>query len=273
VTDLRLVRSFLFAPGDDERKLTNALASDADAVIADLEDGVGRDHKDDARACVSRVFAETPRGRALRLIRVNPGDDNDLLLGVELELDAIVLPKATPESVASLGLELPPVLALVETAAGIRSAEVIASDPRVVALMLGSLDLAAELGLPRDADSPTLTYAAAKLVLDSAAAGIAAPVDGVFADTRDADGLAAEIERARRIGFRGKACIHPGQIAAVNRGFGSSPEEVTWARSALDAFERAEASGTAVASLEGEMVDLPVVLRARRILELADRSG
>jgi citrate lyase beta subunit len=273
MTDFRLVRSLLFAPGDDEHKLVKALASNADAVIADLEDGVGATRKQEARECVARIFAGTERGGALRMVRVNPGDALDLAAVRDLELDAIVLPKAAPETVAFLGPDGPAVLALVETAGGLRAAFDIASSPRVGVLMLGSLDLAAELGLPREADSPTLVHAAAQLVIDSAAAGIAAPFDGVFPDTRDDAGLAAQIARARSMGFGGKACIHPRQVDAVNQGFGSTDEDVAWARSALEAFERAEASGSGVASLDGEMVDLPVVLHARRILDLAERSG
>jgi citrate lyase beta subunit len=266
------IRSLLFAPGDDAKKLTKALASEADAVIADLEDGVGSARKDEARALVAQILSDIPRGSAGRLVRVNPGEPRDLDAIARLELDAIVLAKSTPDAIAALGSEGPPVIALVETASGVRTAFEIASSPRVAALMLGSLDLAAELGVAPDPGSGALSYAASKLVIDSAAARIAPPFDGVFADTTDEAGLRAEIERARRLGFAGKGCIHPNQVGPVNRGFASSADEVAWARLALDAYERAEASGSSVASLDGEMVDLPVVIRARRILEFAKRS-
>lgn len=273
MTSMHAVRSLLFAPGDDARKLTKALESEADAVIADLEDGVGSARKDVARACVTQVFAEIPHGRVRRMVRINPGEPRDLDVIACLELDAIVVPKSTPDAIAALGLDGPPVIALVETASGTRAAFAIASSPRVVALMLGSLDLSAELGLPRNPAAGALLYASSKLVIDSAAACISAPFDGVFPDTQDAVGLSAEIDRARGAGFGGKACIHPDQVGPVNRAFGSSAIELTWARAALDAYERAEMSGAGVASLDGEMVDLPIAIRARRILDLSERGG
>lgn len=264
--DLSSVRSLLFAPGSDERKLVKALASEADVVVADLEDGVAPGEKDAARALVARVFASQPT-RCLTMLRVNPGSDADLETAAELELDALVLPKATPASVAELGPAGPPVIALVESAAGLHASFELASQPRVAALFLGAIDLGAELGLEPRRDGHEILFARSKVVLDSAAAGLRAPFDGVHADFRDAAGLAAEVERARSLGFRGKACVHPAQIETVNRGFAPRDEEVARAREIVAAYEDGLARGLGAVSLGGEMIDLPVVKRARRVLD------
>src|SRR2546421_6390546 len=211
--DLAHLRSLLFAPGSDERKLRSALTSGADAVVADLEDAVVPARKDAARELVARVRPP--------LVRVNGADTSwfagDLALVRSLELDAIVLPKATPEAVAALGSSGPPVVAIVETAAGVRTTYEIASAPRVAALILGAVDLGAEVGLEPRRDGLELLYARSKIVFDSVAAGIRAPFDVVHLDVRDDDGLEAEGRLARSLGFGGKVCIHPAQPGGVQR--------------------------------------------------------
>ena len=211
-----------------------------------------------------------------RVLRVNgagtPWFEGDLAAAAELELDALVLPKATPEAVAALDGEGPPVIAIVETAQGLRQAYETASSPRVAALLLGAADLGAELGLEPRPDGLEILYARSKVVADSAAAGIRAPFDVVHLDTRDGAGLEASARFARSLGFRGKACIHPAQIAVVNRVFAPEADDVAWAGRVLDAFERGEREGRGAVALDGEMIDLPVVERARRILAEA-RGG
>jgi len=268
--ELAHVRSLLFAPGGDERKLRSALASAADAVVADLEDAVAPAEKPAARELVRRI--------APPIVRINGfgtpwfGDDLELVSG--LSLAALVLPKATPEAVAALGEDGPPVIAIVESAAGIRTSYEIASAPRVAALLLGAVDLGAEVGLVPRADGLELLYARSKLVFDSVAAGIRAPFDVVHVDVRDDEGLAAECRLARSLGLRGKACIHPAQLEIVNRAFAPSDADVEWAHGVVEAYERELASGRGVFALEGAMVDLPVVERARRVLaERSMRSG
>jgi citrate lyase subunit beta/citryl-CoA lyase len=133
--------------------------------------------------------------------------------------------------------------------------------------MLGPVDLAAELGVTETPAGDQMQTARGLLVLAAAAGGIPGPLDGPCVLPRDEEALAAEIERARRLGFAGKSCIHPAQVEAVNTGFAPSAEEVEWARAVNSAYE--EADGTGVVLLDGEMIDLPVVLRARRILDRA----
>jgi citrate lyase beta subunit len=274
VTTLDTARSLLFAPADDERKLAKALAGDADAVVADLEDAVAPEAKPGARDVIRRVFAVAESG-PLRLVRVNAAEtvfhQDDLALIADLELAAVVLPKATPDAVDALGDEGPPVLAIVETAQGVRLAYEIATRPRVVALQIGAVDLGAEVGLESRADGQELVYVRSKLVLDSVAAGLRAPFDVVHLDVDDTKGLEEECRLARSLGLRGKACIHPAQVVVVNLAFLPSETEVAWARRVLAANDAAAADGRGVFALEGAMVDRPVVERARRVLLETER--
>ena len=269
--DFSHIRSLLFAPGSDERKLRKALESAADGVVADLEDAVAPDEKAAARDVVRRVLrtAVTGTGRPAA-VRVNgvetPYFRDDLVLVSELAPDALVVPKASPEAVAALGSEGPPVIAIVETAEGLRLAYETARSPRVVALVLGAADLGAELGLEPRSDGLEILYARSKVVVDSAAAGIRAPVDVVYLDLHDLEGLEEQARLARSLGFRGKACVHPDQVEVVNRVFAPTSAEVDWARRVVEAFEQGELAGRGVVALDGTMVDLPVVERARRIL-------
>jgi citrate lyase beta subunit len=209
-------------------------------------------------------------------VRVNGADTawfaDDLALVGELPLAAVVLPKATPDAVAALGPDGPPVIAIVETAMGLRSAYETASAARVAVLLLGAVDLGAELGLEPRPDGLEILHARSQVVVDSAAAGIRPPFDIVHLDVRDDAGLEEECRLARSLGFRGKACVHPGQLDVVHRVFAPTDEEVDWARRVVEAYERETGEGRGVFALNGAMVDLPVVERARRILAEAERS-
>ena len=263
------LRSLLFAPGDDERKLRRALESGADAIVADLEDAVAPGAKDAARELTRRLLSE-PRGASARLVRVNavgtPWFDEDVGLLGELAPDAVVLPKATPEAADALAASGLPVIAIVETAMGLRLAFETASRPHVFALALGAVDLGAQLGLQPREDALEIHYARSKLVVDSAAAGIRAPIDVVHVAIDDLDGLARQAEFARSLGLRGKAAIHPAHVATINEIFTPSPLELDWARRVLDAARTAAAQGRGVINLDGSMVDAAVALRARRIV-------
>ena len=190
--------------------------------------------------------------------------EDDLALVAELELDALILPKSSPDAAALLGPEGPPVIAIVETAQGLRRAYETASSTRVAALIIGAVDLGAELGLEPRADGLEILHARSRVVVDSAAAGLRPPFDIVHLDIADDMGLEAECEFARALGFRGKVCIHPQQVPIVNRAFVPGEREVAWAQRVVDEFE---ASGDGVLKVNGEMIDLPVVQRARQILE------
>ena len=236
--------------------------------MADLEDAVAPAQKAAARELVSELRPP--------VVRVNGAETewfaDDLALVQELEPDAIVLPKATPDAVAALGPDGPPVVAIVETAAGVRAAYETAAAARVAALLLGAVDLGAELGLEARADGQEILFARSKVVIDSTAAGIRPPFDIVHLEVADATGLEEECRLARSLGFRGKACIHPAQLEIVHRVFAPTEAELAWARRVVEAYERETGEGRGVFALNGAMVDLPVVERARRILAEAERS-
>jgi citrate lyase beta subunit len=219
------VRSQLFVPADDEDRLAAAFASGADAVVADLEDFVAPDRKDAARTNVAALLPGL--AGAARFVRVNAPDTGRLAPDLEairgIALDAVVLPKATVESVGEVGdLDLP-VIAVIENAQGLREAYEIASSPAVVALGLGAGDLTVALGLESRPDALELLFARSKLVVDSSAAGIRAPFDRVFPRLTDEAGLREDALVARSLGFGGKSCTHVSQPAVVNEVFDRAP--------------------------------------------------
>lgn len=276
MSSLASARSLLFAPGNDGHKLEKALSAGADVVVADLEDAVPAGEKDAARRLVAEQLAER-RTESLVAVRVNGAGtafrDDDLRAVVALPLDVLVVPKATPVAIAELPQEGPPVVAVVESARGLKQAYETASAPGVTALALGAVDLGLELGLEPRPDGQEVLLARSQLVLDSAAAGIRAPFDLVHLDTRDTEGLERECRLARSLGFRGKLCIHPAQVEVVNRIFSPREDEVEHARRVIDVYEQSAAEGRGVVALDGEMVDLPVVERARQVLAQAERSA
>jgi citrate lyase subunit beta/citryl-CoA lyase len=270
-------RTLLFVPADDPRKCERASASEAHAVVFDLEDAVAPTAKQLARAALASMLAAGRGPGPLAIVRVNapgtPDGERDLEALADLPreaLDALMVPKAEPASLeraSALGI---PLVALVETAAGVLRAEEIARATGVALLMLGPVDLAAELGCERSPTGEELLLARSQLVLASAAAGIAAPIDGPCTDVADPGVLRAEALHARRLGFGGKACIHPRQLDEVHRIFSPTPEQVAWAERVTAAYEAALAQGAGVAAVDGEMVDAPVAKRAQAIL---NRSG
>jgi citrate lyase beta subunit len=193
---LQTARSFLFAPGSEERKLGRALEAGADAVIADLEDAVAPAEKGAARELATTLLgeAETP---SVRLVRVNgvgtEWHEADLAAVAGAGVDGIVLPKATAAAVETVSdVVALPLVAIVETATGLRDAHAIAAHERVHVLLLGAVDLGLALGLMEREDGQELLFARSSLVVDCAAAGIRSPVDRVWLDVRDADGLARD---------------------------------------------------------------------------------
>jgi citrate lyase subunit beta/citryl-CoA lyase len=266
------MRSFLFVPGSSERMLRRALAEPVDAVIADLEDGVAPPEKDEARRVVAAILGEPRSGGAARLVRVNRdgagllADDLRAIAG--LELDGVVVPKAEP----GLRLDLPemPVVAIVETPAGVAGVQEVCALPRVERLMLGVVDLGLSLRLRPLPDEAELAFFRSTLVLHSALAGLAPPIDGVFVDVPDLEGLRASAERGRAFGMGAKACVHPAQVAVVNEVFATDSAEVDEARRVVEAYDAAASAGSGAVALDGRMIDKPVVEQARRLLAEAE---
>jgi citrate lyase beta subunit len=272
---LASARSLLFTPGSDERKLVRGLQTPADVIVVDLEDAVPPTEKPRARELTAEHLSDAD-AMGLLAVRINGAGtafwDEDLRLVEELDLGALVLPKATPAAARDLPTDGPPVVAVIETAQGLRQAYETASSPPVEALLLGAVDLGIELRLEARPDGQEILHARSRLVLDSAAAGIRSPFDLVHLQAQDAVGLEDECRLARSLGFRGKACIHPAQVEVVNRVFSPSEQEVTQARRLVEAYETGTEEGRGAIAIDGEMVDLAVVDRARQVLAEAERN-
>lgn len=259
-------RAWLFVPGHRPERFDKALASGADRVIVDLEDAVAPADKAAARGALAAWLRAAGARVALRVNAADtPWFADDLALVDAPAVGAVLLPKAAdPAVLAALqarraGLALVP---LVESAAGIAAARALAAAPGVERLAFGHIDLQVDLGLQDPHEDELLPFRA-ELVLASRLARIAPPLDGVTVAIDDAERLAADVQRARRLGFGGKLCIHPKQVAGVRAGFAPSAAEVAWAERVLHAA--AQAGGAAVA-VDGKMVDKPVLLRAEAIL-------
>lgn len=279
---LALARAFLFVPADRPERHARALATGAGAVIVDLEDAVAPERKAEAREGLAASFAALPGADRQRLlVRINAAgtpwheDDRAAVAGLVLQgrAEGVVLPKAEKagdlrllaEAIGPRGVLVP----LVESAAGLAAADELAAAPQVLRLAFGNLDFQADLGLACDADEAELVPVRLALLLASRRAGLPAPIDGVTADWRDAQRLAADTARARRGGFGAKLCIHPDQVAPVQAALGPSDGELAWARRVIEAVRSA---GGGVVSLDGRMVDAPVVRLAERLVALASEQ-
>lgn len=267
-----VIKSFLFVPGHQPSRYDKACASNADAVIIDLEDAVAPGDKDSARESIAQWLADG--GKAM--LRINAVDtpwfEKDLALCQLPGVMGVVIPKAEQAAVindiaAALGSETP-IFPLIETATGLWNAHAMAHADSVCRFMFGSIDFQVDLGIHGERDE--LLYYRSQLVLISRIANLQAPVDGVTTALDDADSLAEDLAYARRLGFGGKLCIHPKQVDVVNRGFLPTDQEVQWAQRIVHAM--CAANGAAVA-VDGKMVDKPVLLRAEAILHSAGTSS
>lgn len=263
-------RSYLFVPGNRPGRFDKALDSAAERVILDLEDAVPPAQKQQARADVAAWLKDHRPERVL--LRINAvgtpwhADDMRMLMGFSFA--GVVLPKAEPEPMAECLEVCGPreVIALVETVRGALDLRETAALPGLQRMAFGSIDFALDAGMDDGIAGSGLDMVRVQLALHSRLAGLAPPIDGVCPDIDEPATVAAEARRARQLGFRGKLCIHPCQLASVNAEFRPDVAELEWARRVVDAF--AAHHGEAF-SLEGKMVDLPVVARAQRLLDEA----
>jgi len=264
--DVESPRSWLFAPGHNERLLDKVFDAGADAAILDLEDSVPDSLKDAAR----RLVTEAINGRPC-WVRVNrPRTDTcehdiEALGGL---VSGLRVPKVeSVDDVAWVAARAPGILldCTIESARGVMAVNEIAASDACTRLSFGNLDLATDLGA--EAGDLELLYARSALVIASRAAAKPPPSDGVFTDLVDDGGLRHQAEAARRLGFFGKSALHPRQVPIINEVFTTPPERIDWAMRVLQAFE---ASGGAATRLpNGEFVDLPVAEQARKILRTA----
>ena len=280
-------RSYLFAPGDHARRAEKVLTAGADACILDLEDAVALSAKVAARALV-RAALDRPR-TCRGFVRVNAFDTEfcfaDILAVVGPRLDGLVLPKleegaqivALDWMLAALeaqhglphrGIEIMPIIETARGMAGLAALTACAATlgARVPRFAFGAGDYTLDLGIRWSQVETELEAARAAMVLHSRAAGLEPPIDTVWIELREPAAFAASCARGAALGFQGKLCIHPDQIAATHAAYSPTAEEVAQAQRMVDAFAVAEAAGLASIQVEGRFVDYPIVDRARRVL-------
>jgi citrate lyase subunit beta / citryl-CoA lyase len=273
------MRSLLFVPGDDARKLEKGLGTDADALIFDLEDSVAEANKDEARQITAQALQATTD--KLRFVRLNPFDTGRLPADLESALagrpDGVVLPKASSGRAVQRLARLmdqagaDPACSIIAIASETPAAvQALSRDnwhhPRLQGMMWGAEDLAAELGALRNRvdGQPTQPFRLARnLALVAAKAAGVLAIDTVYADFRDGAGLQRECEEAAADGFDAKAAIHPAQLSIINNAYTPTPEAVAWAEKVVAIMSEAT---TGVASLNGQMLDQPHLKQAMRIL-------
>lgn len=283
-----MIRSKLFVPGSRPELFEKATASAADALSFDLEDAVAQEKKAEARAHVASFLERsTAFAGKIMIVRVNeissPMFDADVEAIIGPGLNIINVPKlessddvskaagtiARVEKTRGLNGKIG-LLANIETPKGLRmAAEIAAADPRVVGLQIGFKDLLARWGI-ESGDPVAQQYVRLQVRLAAAEAVIAA-YDGAFTDVKHPEAFRAEAENARRMGFAGKTCIHPSQIPIANEVFAPRAEEIAYAERVLAAARAAAGRGTAVFTLDGQMIDEPIIEQARAIIALAEK--
>ncbi|CAN5323804.1 citrate (pro-3S)-lyase subunit beta [soil metagenome] len=282
------MRSKLFVPGSRPELFSKALAGPADAISIDLEDAVLEERKGEARQTVADFLAQPRTDHKTLIVRVNDPSTShyphDLRAIALAGLDIINLPKledadTVREAAATLtrlererGIERPIGLLLnIESPRGLRyAAEIAAADARVIGLQVGFGDLFEPLGIERS-DPVAVQQILLAVRLAAGEAGVEA-WDGAYANVADLEGFKAEAERARRLGFAGKSCIHPTQVAAANAAFQPSEQAVGFATRVLTAWAEAEARGLGAVTIEGHMIDKPFVARAQAVLAAAGKE-
>jgi len=291
---MELKRSWMFVPGHRQRMIDKALGLNADAIMLDIEDGVAPSEKDTARKLIGETLGrERPPHSPARFVRINAIGharmDADLEAVVRPGLDGLVLPKVEAAQevlkVDAILREREPKLKMaggavklliaIESPKGLLNAPAIAGcSPRVIGLMFGAEDFGRELGLPtsREGEAREMIYARSAMVVAAASVHVQA-VDGVWVDLKDTEGLWGFARQSRRLGFSGMSLIHPSQIDPINNVFSPTPEEVSYAEQVVKAYEEAVARGDGSISFGGQLIDRPIVERARRALEMARMLG
>lgn len=268
----RPLRSVLYIPGSKPRALDKARGLPADAIIFDLEDAVIPDEKDAARATLAEALSQDGYGARMKIIRINgldtPWGMKDAQAARDMGADAVLLPKvnspADLDALAKYTGNLP-LWAMMETPLGMLGAAAIAAHPKLQGMVMGTNDLAKDLQTRFRADRLPLMTGLGLCVLAGKAHGVAL-IDGVYNAFKDDEGLRAECDQGRDMGFDGKTLIHPAQLAVANAAFSPSQEEVNLARRQIAAFEECEATGQGVAVVNGKIVENLHVATARETL-------
>lgn len=265
-------RSVLYIPASKERALDKARALPVDAIIFDLEDAVAVDEKAAARQTLAAALAEGGFGRRAKIVRINgfdtPWGRDDAAAVAHMAADAVLIPKvssaADVEAVAQVVPGLP-LWAMMETPRGVLNAAEIAAHPRMQGFVLGTNDLAKDLGSRFRPDRLPMLAGLGLCLLAARAAGLVC-IDGVYNAFKDDAGLGAECAQGRDMGFDGKTLIHPAQIEIANAAFAPTEAEVDLARRQIAAFAAAEAEGRGVAVVDGRIVENLHIVTARQTL-------
>jgi (3S)-malyl-CoA thioesterase len=271
----RPLRSVLYIPGSKDRALDKAQGLAADAIIFDLEDAVAPTEKVAARQTLLQALTQGGYGSRVKLVRVNALDTewgrDDIAAFKASDIDGILLPKVDGPEDFDAVLELAPdvqLWAMIETSRGVLRALDIADHPAMRGFIMGTNDLAKELGCTVGPDRAALLTSLQIPLLAARGAGIAC-VDGVYNAFKDVEGLEAECIQGRDFGFDGKTLIHPAQLETANRVFSPSPDMLNLAARQIEAFEKAEAEGLGVAVVDGRIVENLHVVTARALLARA----
>lgn len=280
---MSLYRTWMFVPGNHERRLVKAKDLQADIIIYDLEDAVALNEKDKARKMVRKAIADNDN--KVKFVRVNdistPYFLDDVTEVAVAGLDGIILPKAEKkedillsdhlltqmEQKRNLGQGSMEIVPLVESALGLHNAyEIAVSCKRVKRLAFGAVNFTLDINAELTKEGVEILYARSQLIISSRAAGIEAPIDTVYVHIKDQKGLLKETKLVKQLGFQGKLVVHPDQIDVVNDVFTPTVEEVQEAKAIVAAFNDALASGVAAIQLNGKMIDYPVAERAKKIV-------
>jgi citrate lyase beta subunit len=288
---MRARRALLYMPGDDMHKIQKAIGLGVDCICMDIEDGVAANRKTAARLTIVEALRSLDFGRAERLVRINPVgsglEAEDLRAVLPAHPDGLVIPKvgdadqirwvsaqlAEAEKTHGWPIGSIVLLALIETARGVVNLkEIGGADARLQALIFGAEDLAGDIGAVRTRAGWEIFYARSATVTHAAAFGLQA-LDMVFMDLKNIDELKAESQQAAQMAYTGKQAIHPNQVGPIQEAFTPGDDAILEARRVVDAAEQHQKEGTGAFSLDGKMVDAPVVKAAQWVLVRAKAAG
>ncbi|MFC7203653.1 HpcH/HpaI aldolase/citrate lyase family protein [Haloferax namakaokahaiae] len=276
-------RSVLFSPGDRPKLLRKAGGAGADVLVFDLEDAVAPERKAEAREAVNEVLVDPSFDPDAEVtVRVNPGEmglEDVSAICADHPPDALVVPKASSaedcdcvaDAAGEVGADCP-VIAIIESAAGVLAAPEVAAAEATTAIIFGAEDFSADVGATRTPEGTEVLYARERVVVAAAAANVDA-IDTLHTDFQDTEGLREDARFGVQLGYDGKLAIHPAQVPVINDAFSPDAEEVEWAKKVLLARDEAAEEGRGVFSVEGEMIDSPLIKQAENILDRADESA
>lgn len=260
----RIARTILFVPGNRPDRFDKAVASGAHQIAIDLEDAVSLDDKESAREATAAWLANGYPAA----VRINAADTEwfkeDLAMLAGAPAAILMLPKADASSLVTARQALPnhTLIALIETVKGIKELADIARVPGLSRIAFGSVDFGTETGIADEADA--MTAIRTQIVLESCFAGLEPPIDGISVGFSDPSQMASDAKRSQQLGFGGKLCIHPNQVAAFNQAFQPDEAQVNWAHRVIAALKASNGGATTV---DGKMIDKPIAIQAERILE------